>query len=409
MLRNRRKKSFRFEALESRAMLAVTTSFTDGNLLVTGDGLHDNIAVTGDIATGRITITGLDDSEGNPTLINGVANDSVSFSPVYGDLSISNAIGGFQSENSVTLDDVYISGALHVGWFGTRSEIKIAGNAPVYAATSIQFGGAASESLTINASNATVYSLGDINVYLDESEVNTLISSTIQGNQNVRFHLSEGASHETPNAQTANATITNVWAGEDITVYSFAANTNVSLTQSSAVDEVLLNNRVGVETVWSVAYVFATTNFDISADGVQGSRFNPGPGEPTYTPYFNPGTGTVSTNVQFSAAQKMTIKGNGALNSTTLYSNSVTGSEGISVIHILDNAAQDGSTIDMSYNVVSSGTVNVQMSRADDSLTMTGNYIFGATTLDGEMGTNILKRRNNLFNGPITITNFTEN
>src|SRR4051812_33771381 len=75
------------EPLETRSMLAVTTALTGGNLAIVGDGVNDNIAVVGSL-DGTITVTGKSDADGNPTLINGVANGAAVIDSVFGDLSI---------------------------------------------------------------------------------------------------------------------------------------------------------------------------------------------------------------------------------------------------------------------------------------------------------------------------------
>ena len=86
--RNERPRRFSAEPLESRVLLAgnVTARLSGNNLLVHGDVNSNVLAITSGSVAGSIVVTGLTDSQGKPTKINGQPNGSVQFNRVTGSL-----------------------------------------------------------------------------------------------------------------------------------------------------------------------------------------------------------------------------------------------------------------------------------------------------------------------------------
>src|SRR3954464_12956439 len=78
----RRGNRLRGERLEARQLRAVVAALSGSTLNINCDDGNDNFALVGNPATATITITGKNDSHGNPTVVNGTPNGTVSFSPV---------------------------------------------------------------------------------------------------------------------------------------------------------------------------------------------------------------------------------------------------------------------------------------------------------------------------------------
>jgi large repetitive protein len=99
-----------FEQLESRELLAVTTSLTGGVLTISGDIADDSIRVVGTGVGGELSITGRNDAFGNPTLVNGTPNGTVTIPGVNSDLIINLSEGN----NTLELDNVLIAGRINI-------------------------------------------------------------------------------------------------------------------------------------------------------------------------------------------------------------------------------------------------------------------------------------------------------
>ncbi len=95
----------RFEQLESRRLMAVTTSLVGGILTVTGDAANDDIAIVGTSNPGELTLTGR-----NGTLVNGVPDGSTTIPGVSSDLRINLGDGA----NVLAIDNAYINGAITI-------------------------------------------------------------------------------------------------------------------------------------------------------------------------------------------------------------------------------------------------------------------------------------------------------
>src|SRR4030095_3490840 len=78
----------RFECLEPRHMLAgnVTAQIVNGDLIVTGDAADNRILVSS--LGGPMQVTGMNDSSGNPTSVNGVPNGTFDASGLTGNTLI---------------------------------------------------------------------------------------------------------------------------------------------------------------------------------------------------------------------------------------------------------------------------------------------------------------------------------
>src|SRR5688572_11751446 len=97
-----RRRHLRFEQLEGRRLMAVTTSLNNGTLTVTGDADADMIAIFGTANPGEFTI------QGNGTTVDG--GTSATIGGVTGDLIIELENGN----DVVNLNNVYLAGNLTV-------------------------------------------------------------------------------------------------------------------------------------------------------------------------------------------------------------------------------------------------------------------------------------------------------
>ncbi len=121
---------FGVEQLESREMLAVTTSLSAGVLTITGNTAHDNIRVVGTATAGELMITGRNDSVGNATLVNGVANGTVTIPGVTSDLAINLSEGN----NTLEMDNVFIAGRISITT-GTAFDQLLLGTSSIVSCT----------------------------------------------------------------------------------------------------------------------------------------------------------------------------------------------------------------------------------------------------------------------------------
>jgi hypothetical protein len=118
----RRKRGFGFEALESRALMAVTTSLVNGTLTITGDAAADDIAVVGTENPGELTITGR-----NGTVVNDVENGSATISGVTGNLVVETMSG----DDTLSLDNVFIAASIAITTDEGDDVVTLGAHAPV--------------------------------------------------------------------------------------------------------------------------------------------------------------------------------------------------------------------------------------------------------------------------------------
>ncbi len=118
-----RKASWRgFERLESRSMMAVTTSLVGGVLTITGDGDNDTIAILGTANPGELTITGSDN-----TSVDGTVNGSVTIGGVTSNLIVNLGAGN----DNLTLNRVYIAGNIQLDTSDGADTVRLGTTAPV--------------------------------------------------------------------------------------------------------------------------------------------------------------------------------------------------------------------------------------------------------------------------------------
>ncbi len=111
-----------FERLESRSMMAVTTSLVGGVLTVTGDGDNDTIAILGTANPGELTITGSDN-----TSVDGTVNGSVTIGGVTSNLIVNLGAG----DDNLTLNRVYIAGNIQINTSDGADTVRLGTTAPV--------------------------------------------------------------------------------------------------------------------------------------------------------------------------------------------------------------------------------------------------------------------------------------
>jgi hypothetical protein len=383
------RRSFSFERLENRELMAVTTSLSRGTLSITGDDASDDIAIVGTATPGELVVKGR-----NGTLVDGIANGATTVSGVTFNLEVALNDG----HDVLSMDDVYIAGSISIGTHDGDDVVTLGENGEVSPA----------RALTINTGegndrvaelNYAVYVGGEHAVVLrGGDDIATLVGTSAVGTVYL-FSFATG-----------------------IDVFGDAGNDSILATGLTAVQRIQINGGEGVN---STALLFSAAReidvwnqYEPNTAGTSGRST-------VYldTNYcqnrFSVQAGNAAVNVFRTQATSLSVFLSGGSNIVNLYGNALNGPAYYAPrgeqspllvgpsIRISDGASGSASgtatVVSLSYNVTND--LSIALSGGNDSLFLAGNLFTGTSTLDGGLGSNTIAESYNVW-GSLIVANF---
>jgi len=375
-----------YEQLESRQLMAVTTSLDRGTLTITGDDAADDIAIVGTSNPGELIITGR-----NGTLVNGVADGATTISGVSFSLEI--ALNG--GNDVLSMDNVFIAGWISIGTSDGDDIVTLGQNGEVSPARFLGIDSGDGNDRVVEL-NYSVFVGGDHFVRLGGGhDIATLVGTSAVG---AVYSLSYASGIE---------------------VFGDGGNDSILATGVTAVHKIQL---AGGEGINSTALLFSAAReigiwnqYEANTAGI--------PGRSTVyldTNYcqnrFSVDAGNVVISVFRSQATSISVFLRGGNNTVNLYGNAVNGppywaslGEAGAVlvgprIHISGGSSEtESDAVSLSYNVTDD--LSVLLSGGNDSLFLAGNIFTGESTLNGEGGSNNIAEAYNYW-AALTVQNF---
>ncbi len=364
----------RGEVLESRQLRAVVAAVSGTTLNINCDDGNDNFALIGDptTATITITITGKNDSQGNPTLVNGTPNGTLSFSPVSAGINIQLGFG----ENTVTLDNVYVAGDITIVASDDNglhnplaSTVTLGGTKPVYTGGRFDIALQGSGANVIHADNSNVLAIGDVDWQTGSS--NGYVTATGVQTQSL-FILS----NQSLPSGVFSTSLNSIYARNSLYVQSPLGTNNIAVqnSYSAGANIYLVGDGVRQNTLYLSQDTFT------SVLTVNCSNLN-------FTTLSQNSAGGIFVNTQFQTTNSINPN-------LDLFNNHVTGSgdPSLSALSLVTGNTQDN--VFVASNLIDT-KASVLLGSGDDDLNFSSNTVKGVTTLDGQAGTNQLTLANN--------------
>lgn len=351
-----------FETLESRQLMAVTTSLNSGTLTITGDATADDIAVVGTANAGEITITGR-----NGTSVNGTPDGSATVPGVTGSLILNLGDG----ENVLNVDNVYVAGLIEITTGSVNDLVILGATSPVSPAFDLRIRtGAGNDVLREENYNVLVNGIHSVNTG-DGHDAVTLEGAS--ANSSILTDLGKGDNsfHGTGLTSRTSIQVAAGWhespgeGGNSIAVLSSYAQSQLLLFVMGGTSHLYL------DTVYSKLFTVTTAELN---------------------------TSPVLLNVFRCLSDEVWISCGAGDEQINLYSNQFP-------IEIGTGGGND--TVDLRYNVVPQ-YARVHLGNSNDTLIATGNWAPEPShvSFDGGLGGNLLTLSGNLF-PQLSTSNFT--
>ncbi len=335
-----------FEQVESRRLMAVTTSLSAGTLTITGDSASDDIAVVGTANPGEFTVTGR-----NGTTVNGTPDGSVTIPGVTGDLDADLGDG----ENVLTIDNTYIAGQIEITTGAGNDWLSLGANQPVSPAGQLLVNtGAGSDTLLEN------------NVYIGTSQ----LIDTAEGADVVRWIGTSARNFVGGQLGDGdNSFFGSQIAAQGIGMRAGAGGNSMAVVLSYASGGLSLESiggvsRFYVDTVYAEGEIHLVTGFNNSSP--------------------------VTFNVFRCISSEIDIAGGAGDDQFKVYGNQLTRMD------VNGQSGHDG--LDLSYTICSQD-IFVVMAGGDDTVIATGNFTQSPyqAAFEGSEGFNRLTLRGNQF------------
>jgi hypothetical protein len=366
-----------FETFESRRLMAVTTSLSNGSLLIDGDGDADDIAIVGTANPGEITVMGR-----NGTQVDGLVNGSTTIQGVT-----ANVVADFgDGDNIINVDNVYLAGNLELNTGNGRDQVTL-GATGVVSTGGTCIVRTRDGNDVVRAEDYRVFIVGFLSVQAgvgQDSIALTGASSLVSINVEKSIGFCEVLMRGVTSAGT-------------IGVHSLAPDNSIAIITSAASSQINVYTRSGqnsfyLDTNFAGSYIAVTANTNVpTAFGV-----------PDHTVTIAR-CQTAQIYVQLGGAFQTLPGGDDYIQ---LYGNLIVGppqfsfyaypAAETSVIFIESGDGHD--TVDVSYNVAH-GNFFATLSGLDDTLSLAGNLMTGFASADGGDGTNRLNLFGNQFGG----------
>jgi hypothetical protein len=370
------RRHLRFEGLESRRLMAVTTALNSGTLTITGDTAADDIAIVGTANPGEITVTGR-----NGTLVNGVANGSTTISGVTAHINADFGTGN----NVINVDNIYLAGHLQLAMADGVDRVILGATGVVSTGLHCTVATGRGNDI-VRAEDYHVYIVGSLTVQPgDDLDSVFLIGASSLTSINIeKGNLSS-------RGESLECLLRGVTSAGRIGVTSSAGLNNIAIFTSAALAEISVFTNSGVNSLYLDTNYAATYIAVTAAENV-------------------PHSFRTVTIARCQAGQVIIRLGGlhqaspGGVDRVMLYGNLIVGPPQTSndaypavatnVLFIETGDAAD--TVDLSYNVAR-GNVFASLSELDDTLSLDSNIADGIVSVDGGTGTNRLNLFGNQF------------
>lgn len=365
------RRTLSFEHFESRRLMAVTTSLSDGTLTITGDGDADDVAIVGTANPGEITVTGR-----NGTMVGGVANGSTTIQGVTADL-----IADFgNGDNVINVDNVYLAGRLTVETGNGTDSIVFGATGVVSSAGDCRVAPGSSDDV-FRAEAYKVFIGG--NLFVAGGGTATLTGASALGRIDVFAH--------------SQVLMRGITSGSDIEIRPGGTVVNSIAIFTSAASGINVIAPSGQNSIY-VDTCYAPAGIVVQA---QTSFISPEPSQPTVPPFNIDDTITIArcqtsrVSVDTTGARPIYIGGD---DTVYIYGNYIVEqlSSGLARLDVETGDGNDNVTA--SYNVVL-GDVFASLAQLNDTLTLVGNLVTGFASADGGTGDNRLVLLGNQFGG----------
>jgi hypothetical protein len=390
------RRQLRFEQLEARRPMAITTSLTSfGDLHITGDQDSDDFAIVGTGTPGEISVVGR-----NGTSIDGVVNGRTVVQGVTGSLWVEMETGDnvVHGNNIVHVDNLYVNGLISIGGGDGTDQVIFGQTGVVSAAENCLVGFGAGGNDLFLAANSNVFIAEALTVSSGSPLSTTLIGASARA-------ISLIGSFRAPN----NILVRGVTSAGPIHIAAVAPVNNIAIFNSSALAEIAVvchsgQNSIYIDTCYSARFIAARSFTD----------------NPFKDPTTPPGPASHNTDATITIARCQSpqiivktdddahavfVSGNDRL---FVYANNIVGpsfaGQPRNVIHVETGLGND--EVIASYNVAK-GDASFSLGPQDDRLVLAANLITGAAIGEGGLGTNRLDLFFNQF-GASAFTNFLE-
>lgn len=392
----RRRESLRacYEQLETRQLMAVTTSLDMGSLTITGDAAADDIAIVGTARAGELVVTGR-----NGTPVNGVANGTATIFPVTGSL-IANLNGG---DDKATLDNLFVRGVIRVTSGDGNDTVTLGAIGEVSPADSVEIDAGAGNDNVSELRFAVFAGIGNfIELGPGDDIANVIGASSGGGRGGNSFGIRAWANSQYISGGEGSDSILvlGITAPSLVHIHGDSGINSVAVLYSSAdgfhisSGSDFRDDRLGGGGTIYVDTLYTPTEITVST----------APGRRAPEPFAD---SSITVFRCLSAALR--VSGGRGYNFVQLYGNAVNlppyatrGGEPGGVPTSLSVGVSGPSTVLMTYNVGIPATVG--LSDADDSLTLIGNS-FVSATLNGGLGRNTLTEQYDSW-GSLIVFNF---
>jgi hypothetical protein len=355
------RRRLRFEQLESRRFLAVTTVLANDSLTVWGDADADDFAVVGTANPGEITVTGR-----NGTTVNGVADGSTTIGGVLANLNVFPGDGN----NVFSLDNLYIANNITI-ITGNGDDTMVLGATGVVSPA---------QNLWIDTSG------GNDAVQIDTDAYHTFVggASTIDtgpGHDRVSmFGASGGLTSVRVGGGDNQVLINGVTSTGELQVTSGFGNNSIAILSSSA--SLKMEVTFNVE---SAGGVFTTVYLDTvhSLQGVVVQDANP-----------SVNFGPSSISVFRADTRGLSVATGQGYDTLRIYGNVIATGGIVGNLTLSTRGGDDN--VDVSYSIALQDHF-AQLGEGNDFLSMTGNQVTRFASFDGNEGTNWLRLTGNQF------------
>jgi hypothetical protein len=405
------------ERLEPRQLLAVTTSFANGLLTITGDGDADNIAIVGTATPGQLVVTGrpgtfVNNMDGGNVTISGVTDRLLPSNPGGGPRAVSLLVDLGDGNDTVSLDNAYIAGSINIVTGNGDDSVVIGQNGVLSPTGDLNIDTGAGND-RVSELNYAVFIAGANSISLgDGHNVATLVGVSGIGRPTYPYVFS--ANGISVGGGRGNDSILGVGltavqglsiggggGGNSLALlFSAARSISISTTYDPDTSASPGNNTYYLDTNYSQSAIWISTyfTFGVPVNNVRDSTLN----------IFR--SQTTSLDIQLGYGN----------NSVNLFGNAMNGPEypagGEAAYNVQphlsiqsypyfdDSAASQISYVDtLSYNV--SLNASVTLSNGNDSLFLAGNIFSGSSTLDGRLGRNTIGESYNFW-GSLIVKSF---
>jgi hypothetical protein len=375
-----------FERLEDRQLMAVTTSLAGGSLTITGDSAADDIAIVGTARAGELVVYG-----NNGTFVNGTQNGLVTISGVSGDVTV-DLNGG---NDVLSMDSTYIAGAITINTGDGDDSVTLGAHSVVSPARDLAVNTGAGND-RVSELQYAVYVGGAHAVDLGAGDdVATLVGASAVGGRHALAFQHPGIPSVSLAGGDGNDSLLAIGVTARLQLYvqgGLGANSLAVLSSAG--------HTISVSAPGGTLYldtVFAETAIYVSTVGPADS----------------------SISMFRCQCTTMSVTTGGGDNSVHIYGNAVNGPPYQNIggepatshphLYVFADRSVSGTaydnvnTVRIDYNLASA--VTVWLGDGDDVLSLAGNLVAGAASLDGFMGQNRLRLSANHL-GALTVQNF---